>query len=384
MRVLTVFGTRPEAIKLAPVIRELQRRPGHVDLRIAVTGQHREMLDQALALFEISPSLDLNLMAPDQSLADLTTRALSGLTSVLAAERPDCLLIQGDTTTVMAAALAAFYQRIPVAHVEAGLRTYNPLSPFPEEVNRRVVSLVADVHFAPTQRAVDALIAEHVPADRILLTGNTVVDALLWTAAREPSLATRTLLADVGASDRSRDAPMILVTGHRRESFGGPFESLCRGLRAIADRHPNVGLVYPVHLNPNVQAPVMRILGGHPRIHLVPPQPYETFVHLMKRATIIITDSGGVQEEAPVLGKPVLVVRDDTERPEAVEAGVVKIIGTAAERIVAETERLMHDADEYRRMSKAVSPYGDGHASERIATALVARYGDGRGSDRSA
>jgi UDP-N-acetylglucosamine 2-epimerase (non-hydrolysing) len=378
-RVLTVFGTRPEAIKMAPVLRALARHPARVELRVCVTAQHRQMLDQVLQLFEISPALDLDLMAPDQSLADLTSRVLTRMSEVLAAERPDCVLIQGDTTTVMATAMAAFYEGIPVGHVEAGLRTYSPRSPFPEEINRRIVSAVADLHFAPTQRAVDALLAERVPAERIFLTGNTVVDALMWTAARDASPPTRALFAELGLALNGNGAAtpgprMILVTGHRRESFGSRFESLCGGLRDIADRNQDVHLVYPVHLNPNVQAPVNRILDGHPRIHLLAPQPYETFVHLMKAAELIITDSGGVQEEAPVLAKPVLVVREDTERPEAVEAGVVKIIGTSSQRIVEEAERLLHDRQAYQRMALGISPYGDGHAAERIAAAVLARY----------
>jgi UDP-N-acetylglucosamine 2-epimerase (hydrolysing) len=331
------------------------------------------MLDQVLSLFSIRPDLDLNVMTTGQTLDQLTSRVIEKMTTVLEREQPDCLLIQGDTTTVMASALAAFYLRIPVAHVEAGLRTYKRYSPFPEEINRRIVSAVADVHFAPTATAVDALREERVPDDQIVLTGNTVVDALLWTASRCASEGTMELLNRIRAGG-SVDDPIVLVTGHRRENFGAPFESMCRGLRMLADRNSHVQLVYPVHLNPEVQRPVRNILQGHPRIHLVEPLSYESFVHLMKASTLVITDSGGVQEEAPALGKPVLVVRNDTERPEAVRANVARLIGTSSDRIVKEAELLLCDEHEYASMARSISPYGDGHAAQRIVDSLLARY----------
>lgn len=373
MRVLSVFGTRPEAIKMAPVLHALASRQDRIESRVCVTAQHRQILDQVLTLFAIEPDVDLDLMEPGQTLDGLTARVVRSMTDVLERERPDCLLIQGDTTTVMATALAAFYQKIPIGHVEAGLRTYKRYSPFPEEVNRRVVSTMADVHFAPTQTAVDALRAEQVPEADIVLTGNTVVDALLWTAARRSSQTTRQLLKRI-RSNGGADMAIVLVTCHRRENFGAPFEELCRGLRLLADRNPQVQLVYPVHPNPNVRAAVERLLTAHPRIHLLEPVSYEPFVHLMRESTIIITDSGGVQEEAPVLGKPVLVVRDDTERPEAVHANVVKVIGTDAKRIVAEAELLLGDSAAYAAMARGISPYGDGKAAPRIVDALLSRY----------
>ncbi len=372
MRVLSVFGTRPEAIKMAPVLLALAGEPD-IESRVCVTAQHRQMLDQVLSLFGIRPDVDLDLMRPGQGLDGLTARVLERTTEIIDRERPDCVLLQGDTTTVMAAALAAFYRKVPIGHVEAGLRTNRRFSPFPEEINRRIVSSVADLHFAPTQTAVSALRAERVPDEDIVLTGNTVVDALLWTVERPVPAATERLLA--GLRGRSgQDTRIVLVTGHRRENFGRPFEDVCRGLRMLADRNPAVHIVYPVHLNPEVRRPVERILGDHPRIHLLDPLGYEDFVHVMAAATLVVTDSGGIQEEAPVLGKPVLVVREDTERPEAVEAGVVRVIGTGSGRIVAEGERLLGDHVAYRDMARGVSPYGDGKAAPRIVDALLSRY----------
>jgi len=391
IRVLSVFGTRPEAIKMAPVIRELQKYPDRVESRVCVTAQHRQMLDQVLDLFGIVPDIDLDLMRSDQSLPDLTARVLTSMSNVLSQERPDVVLVQGDTTTVMATALAAFYQQIPVGHVEAGLRTRDRYAPFPEEINRRMAAVLATYHFAPTQTAVDALLVEAVPKENIFLTGNTVIDALLWVVSQPPSLETLALLQQLGLAGEpgveetdghvySRQhpctsSPLLLVTAHRRENFGTAFEALCRGLRMVAERNPDVRIVYPVHYNPSVREPVNRILAGHPRIHLIDPLPYEPFAHLMKAAHLILTDSGGIQEEAPALGKPVLVLRDVTERPEAVESGAAKVIGTDSERIVAETERLLYDEAAYRHMARVTSPYGDGHAAERIVRVILERLG---------
>ena len=374
MRVLCVFGTRPEAIKMAPVIRELRRYPDLFETRVCVTAQHREMLDQVLNLFSIQPDIDLNLMEPDQALSELTSRVITTMTRVLEQERPDWVLIQGDTTTVMATALAAFYLRIPVGHVEAGLRTRDRYNPFPEEINRRLVGVLATYHFAPTQTAKEALLAEGVPADSIVVTGNTVVDALYWILGQPPSEQSRQIFDELGLGNK--DCKIVLVTAHRRESFGQRFESLCRGLRRLVERNPDVYLIYPVHMNPNVRGPVYRILAGHERIRLVEPLPYETFVRLMDVAYIVLTDSGGIQEEAPVLGKPVLVLREKTERPEVIDAGVAKLVGTDEERIVTEAERLLHDVDAYQAMAKVGSLFGDGHAAERIVQTLLGMVED--------
>jgi len=375
IRVLSVFGTRPEAIKMAPVIRELQKYPEQVESRVCVTAQHRQMLDQVLDLFGIVPDIDLDIMRPNQSLPDLTARVLLSMSDVLSQERPDIVLVQGDTTTVMATALAAFYQQIPVGHVEAGLRTYDRYAPFPEEINRRMAGVLATYHFAPTRTAVNALLSEGISRENIFLTGNTVVDALLWVVNQPPSSFTRSLFTrlQIPLHKSENDKKIILVTAHRRENFGSPFEDLCRGIRLIADRNPNVHIVYPVHYNPNVREIAYRILEGHPRIHLLDPLPYEPFAHLMKAAYLILTDSGGIQEEAPALGKPVLVLRDVTERPEAVEAGAVKVIGTDTQRVVEETERLLHDENAYLSMAQSISPYGDGHAAERIVQIILTR-----------
>ena len=378
-KVLTVFGTRPEAIKMAPVVQELARQPESFLSRVCVTAQHREMLDQVLDLFAIVPDHDLNIMRPGQDLFDVTCGVLSGLKGVLAEERPDLVLVHGDTTTTMAASLAAYYLRIPVGHVEAGLRTYDKYAPFPEEMNRHVTGVVADLHFAPTPWARDNLLREGVDPAKVHVTGNTVIDALLRVvatlrgglgqdvatglASRFPAL--RALVSDPGKQ-------VILVTGHRRESFGAGFENICRALAEIAHARPEVTIVYPVHLNPNVREPVMRLLGsgGHANVHLIEPVEYLPFVWLMDRAHLIITDSGGVQEEAPSLGKPVLVMRETTERPEAVEAGTVKLVGTDRATIVAETLRLLDDPAAWRAMSLAHNPYGDGMAAGRIAKIL--------------
>jgi UDP-N-acetylglucosamine 2-epimerase (non-hydrolysing) len=362
-RVLSVFGTRPEAIKLAPVVLELEKHREQVDNLVCVTGQHREMLDQVLDWFQIEPDFDLDLMRPSQDLTSFTSRALESVSQVLQEVRSDAVLVQGDTTTVMITALAAFYQRIPIGHIEAGLRTRNRYDPFPEEINRRMTGVLATYHFAPTERAAAALQAEQVPKENIFVTGNTVVDALLMTVHRQVTL-------DLGFDTDGRR--IILVTAHRRESFGAPFESLCLALRDLAQRNANVEIVYPVHLNPNVREPVGRLLAEQPRIHLLEPLRYEQFVHVMARAHLILTDSGGIQEEAPVLGKPTLVMRETTERPEAIEAGTARLVGTDRDRIVTETERLLHDAREYRSMAQACSPFGDGRAAEQIVKILIA------------
>ncbi len=371
LNILSIFGTRPEAIKLAPVVLELHKHPGKFRSRVCVTAQHRQMLDQVLGLFGIRPDVDLNLMEAGQSLSDLTARVVAQVSNVLDRERLDAVLIQGDTTTVMAAALAAFYHKIPVGHVEAGLRSHDRYSPFPEEVNRRIASVLSTYHFAPTETARQALLREGVPDKSIFVTGNTVIDALHMIVRRPcPNLAA-SLLARASANGAGDPCRLILVTAHRRENFGQRFESICLGLRSLAQRNPDIAILYPVHLNPNVREPVYRILGGVERVILTEPVEYDVMVHLMNAAYLVLTDSGGIQEEAPALGKPVLVMRTETERPEAVEAGTAKLIGPYAEHIVAETERLLRDQAAYRQMAQAVSPYGDGHAAERIVQVLA-------------
>jgi UDP-N-acetylglucosamine 2-epimerase len=362
MRILSVLGTRPEAIKLAPVILELRKHPGRIESLVCTTAQHREMLDPVLTWFQVLPDHDLDLMQPNQALAEYASRALVAVKDVLLQARPDLVLVQGDTTTVMMTALAAFYEHIPVGHVEAGLRTRNRYDPFPEEINRRVTAVLATHHFAPTVRAAAALLAEGVPEEFIHVAGNTVVDALQMTMRRPVDL-------DLGFDPGGKR--LILVTAHRRESLGAPLESVCMALRDIAERNPDVEVVYPVHLNPNVRGPVFGTLAGQPRIHLMDPLRYEQFVHLMARSYLVLTDSGGIQEEAPVLGKPTLVMRNTTERPEAIEAGSARLVGTDRSRIVAEVERLLHDAEAYQGMAHAGSPFGDGHASERIVATLL-------------
>lgn len=372
LKVLSVFGTRPEAIKMAPVIKALSSRSEQFQSRVCVTAQHRQMLDQVLDLFSIVPDYDLDIMQPGQDLYDLTARILLGLRDVFTSERPDIVLVHGDTTTCMAASLAAYYSRIPVAHIEAGLRTGQKYAPFPEEINRQLAGAIADIHFAPTRWAYDNLVREGVLPDRIHITGNTIVDALLMSVERL-QLDTE-LQQQIGGCFPFLDdnRPMLLVTGHRRENFGEGFEQICQALVDIALLYPQLQIVYPVHLNPNVQEPVQRILGDGrcSNIHLIEPQEYLPFVWLMYRSTLIITDSGGVQEEAPSLGKPVLVMRETTERPEAVEAGTVRLVGTSREAIVTETRRLLGDEGAWQSMSKAHNPYGDGKAAERIVQVL--------------
>ena len=368
-RILCVFGTRPEAIKMAPVVKTLQD-DARFESRVCVTAQHREMLDQVLALFAITPDHDLDIMAPGQDLHHITSRILLGLGPVLRAEQPDMVLVHGDTTTTLAATLAAFYEKIPVGHVEAGLRTGNLLSPWPEEANRKLTGVLARAHFAPTGTARDALLAEGVDPATILTTGNTVIDALLWVKARlDQDQALRAELAE--RLPFGLTGPMVLITGHRRESFGGGFERICQAVARLADAHPDTDFVYPVHLNPNVQEPVKRLLGNRANVHLIEPQDYLPFVWLMSNARVILTDSGGIQEEAPSLGKPVLVMRDTTERPDALEAGTVKLVGTDEAAIFRETDRLLTDADAWQAMSLAHNPYGDGQAARRIADFLA-------------
>ena len=373
IRVLSVLGTRPEAIKLAPVIQELLSRSGFLT-KVCVTAQHRQMLDQVLDIFQIKADYDLDLMRSDQSLFQITSRALEGLKSVLEEEKPDILLVQGDTTTVLVATLAAYYLQITVGHVEAGLRTRDKYNPFPEEANRRLTDALADFCFAPTESNRQNLLTEGVPDDRIFVTGNTVIDALQDTVRRLDALqATPPLPTELSAlPERGR---IILVTGHRRESFGEELENICWGLRRIVEHHEDLCIVYPVHLNPNVQHPVRRILGGVERIILTEPLEYIPFVWLLRRCHFSLTDSGGVQEEAAALGKPVLVMRKKTERPEGVQAGVARVVGTDTESIYLEAQRLLVDDDAYAQMARAVNPYGDGHAARRIADALEQHLG---------
>jgi UDP-N-acetylglucosamine 2-epimerase (non-hydrolysing) len=360
-KVLCVVGTRPEAVKLAPVIRRL-RECGWCDLVVVATAQHREMLDQTLAFFGIAPDLDLDLMRENQGLADFVARALAALDDVLATETPDAVIAQGDTTTVLATALAAFYRRLPLCHVEAGLRTHNLEQPFPEEFNRLVTSAVTRLHFAPTPTARANLLREGVPEDRIVVTGNTVIDALHWAARQNPVLPVPV----------SPDRRMVLVTVHRRENFGAPTERVVDAVTALIDRNPGIEVLWPVHPNPNVGGIVHRRLDGCDRVRLVPPLDYEAFVAALMRCHFVLTDSGGVQEEAPALSKPVLVMRAVTERPEAVEAEVARLVGTDRETILAEAQRLIDDPAWYAHMARGASPYGDGQAAGRIVEAIAA------------
>jgi UDP-N-acetylglucosamine 2-epimerase (non-hydrolysing) len=365
-RVLSVFGTRPEAIKMAPVVRALAAADD-IEARVCVTAQHREMLDQVLALFDIVPDYDLNLMRPGQGLEDITAGVLQALSPVLAEFQPQLVLVHGDTTTTLAASLAAYYKKIPVGHVEAGLRTGNIWSPWPEEINRKVTGAVTRLHFAPTEQSKANLLAENVPANHVTVTGNTVIDALLDVVAMLEKDSSG-FEAQFGLDPEKR---MILVTGHRRESFGDGFLRICEALAELAKR-ADVEIVYPVHLNPNVKGPVEDRLGGLANVHLIAPQDYLPFVYLMSRADVILTDSGGVQEEAPSMGKPVLVMRETTERPEAIAAGTVKLVGTDVKRIVSEVSALLDDPAAYEAMSFAHNPYGDGQAAQRILNTIRA------------
>ena len=370
MKVLVVFGTRPEAIKMAPLVKALHAH-SKIEAKVCVTAQHREMLDQVLSLFEIEPDYDLDIMKSGQTLTDITGKILKGMESVLLDCKPDAVLVHGDTTTTLSAALAAFYQKIPVGHVEAGLRTQNIYSPWPEEVNRQLTSVITRWHFSPTEKSRKNLLAENVESESIMVTGNTVIDALHEVIRRLDMLPDlRAELIDQ-FSFLDNDKRTILVTGHRRESFGGGFERVCNALVEIAEKFPDAQIVYPVHLNPNVREPVNRFLKNIDNIHLIEPLEYIPFVYLMSQSYFILTDSGGVQEEAPSLGKPVLVLRETTERPEAVEAGTVRLVGTDVEKIVNESVLLMKDENAYNEMAYAHNPYGDGKACERIINTLL-------------
>ncbi|MBR2486286.1 MAG: UDP-N-acetylglucosamine 2-epimerase (non-hydrolyzing) [Paludibacteraceae bacterium] len=377
-KILLVFGTRPEAIKMAPLVKKLQEYPEQFQTIVCVTGQHRQMLDQVLRLFDITPDYDLNIMKPNQDLYDITSRILLGMRDVLKEVQPDIVLVHGDTTTSMTAALAAFYQQIPVGHVEAGLRTGNIYSPWPEEMNRLITGRITTYHFSPTPLAKENLLKEHVAENLIIVTGNTVIDALQMVVnklSEDTELATEVAnhIAQMGYDTKrlNGDKRMVLITGHRRENFGEGFLNICHAIKNLATQYPDVDLVYPMHLNPNVRKPVLEILGeGAGNVFLIEPLDYLPFVYMMQHSTLILTDSGGVQEEAPGLGKPVLVMRDTTERPEAVEAGTVLLVGTNREKIEQSVSMLLDDDDTYRQMSEAVNPYGDGLACDRIITYL--------------
>jgi UDP-N-acetylglucosamine 2-epimerase (non-hydrolysing) len=367
-KILIIVGTRPEAIKLAPVIMELNQRLDVFIPKVCFTGQHRQMLDQAMGMFSIKADYDLNIMLPGQSLAQVTARAIEGLDGVMTQEQPDVVLVQGDTTTALCGGLAAYYHQVKVGHVEAGLRTQNKYAPFPEEINRRLVGQIADFHFAPTETARLALLTEGVSPAAVFVTGNTVIDALLWMRQRvnanPPDLP-------AGLVEQLAGRSVVLVTGHRRESFGDGFEDICHAIRQVADTFPEVVFVYPVHLNPNVRQPVQRILGDHPRICLIEPQDYASFVWLMDHATIVLTDSGGVQEEAPSLGKPVLVMRETTERPEGIRAGNARLVGVNREKIIAGLVDLLTHPAERQKMAQARNPYGDGQSARQIVDILA-------------
>lgn len=381
-RIMLVFGTRPEAIKMAPLVKEFEKHPDKFETIVCVTGQHRQMLDQVLELFDIKPDYDLNIMKQGQDLYDVTARVLTGMRDVLKEAQPDVVLVHGDTTTSTAAALAAFYQQIPVGHVEAGLRTHNIYSPWPEEMNRQITGRIATYNFAPTPLSRDNLLAEGVASDKITVTGNTVIDALYMVVNKiknDESLDTRlcTELSkagyDVSRLDNGRK--LVLITGHRRENFGDGFISMCRAIKTLTEKYPDVDFVYPMHLNPNVRKPIHEVFGenltGLGNMFFIEPLEYLSFVYLMEKSNIVLTDSGGIQEEAPGLGKPVLVMRDTTERPEALSAGTVKLVGTDYDKIVNEVYSLLDDSDHYDAMSKAVNPYGDGLACKRIVEKLA-------------
>lgn len=380
-RIMLVFGTRPEAIKMAPLVKEFQKNTKDFRTIVCVTGQHREMLDQVLSIFEIKPDYDLNIMKQGQDLYDVTARVLTGMRDVLKEANPDIVLVHGDTTTSTAAALAAFYQQIPVGHVEAGLRTHNIYSPWPEEMNRQLTGRIATYHFAPTPLSKQNLLMENVAEDRITVTGNTVIDALYMVVDKikqdkELDAMLERSLRDAGYDvARLKDGKaLVLITGHRRENFGDGFISMCRAIKALTEKYPEVDFVYPMHLNPNVRRPIHEVFGedlsGLKNMFFIEPLEYLSFVYLMEKSTLVLTDSGGIQEEAPGLGKPVLVMRDTTERPEALEAGTVKLVGTDYGRIVSEVSALLDDSAYYDRMSKAVNPYGDGLACKRIVDVL--------------
>jgi UDP-N-acetylglucosamine 2-epimerase (non-hydrolysing) len=372
IRVMVVMGTRPEVIKVAPVIERLKRQPDDFETIIVATAQHRELLDQALSLFHISPDIDLNLMNSGQGIPTMTSRILESMSETLSTVKPDIVLVQGDTTTVFAGTLAAFYQHIPVAHIEAGLRSHNKYSPFPEEINRRLTTVMTDIHFAPTPLAKEALQNEGVAADGIVITGNTVVDALMHVS-QLPFFFHNSVLGNIDLNKHR----LVLVTSHRRESWGLELQNICEAIKELVQKHPDIVVVYPVHPNPVVKIIANKILGGFDRIHLVEPLDYMTFINVMKKAYIILTDSGGLQEEAPTLKKPLLLLRDVTERPEAFEAGLAKAIGTDRGKIVQEVDNLLNDDNLYRTMINSYNPYGDGKAADRIVTALL-RWANGK------
>lgn len=380
-KIMLVFGTRPEAIKMAPLVKEFQKHPDKFETIVCVTGQHRQMLDQVLEIFEITPDYDLNIMKQGQDLYDVTARVLTGMRDVLDEAKPDVVLVHGDTTTSTAAALAAFYRQIPVGHVEAGLRTHNIYSPWPEEMNRQITGRIATYDFAPTPLSRENLLKENVDDDKITVTGNTVIDALYWVVdkmKKDKGLdeELQQILKNAGYDvDRLKDGrKLVLITGHRRENFGDGFISMCKAIKTLTEKYPGVDFVYPMHLNPNVRRPIHEVFGenldGLSNMFFIEPLEYLSFVYLMEKSNIVLTDSGGIQEEAPGLGKPVLVMRDTTERPEALTAGTVKLVGTDYDRIVNEVSALLDDPDHYDTMSKAVNPYGDGKACERIVDTL--------------
>lgn len=379
-KVMLVFGTRPEAIKMAPLVKEFQKYPNQFQTIVCVTGQHRQMLDQVLDLFEIEPDYDLNIMKQGQDLYDVTARVILGMRDVLATAKPDIVLVHGDTTTSTASALAAFYQQIPVGHVEAGLRTHNVYSPWPEEMNRLLTARLANYHFSPTTLSKNNLLAEGISEDKIIVTGNTVIDALYLVVAKmkadkNRSNEVQSIIQNLGYNidQLKNNKRLVLITGHRRENFGEGFIKICSAIKTLSERYPEVDFVYPMHLNPNVRKPIQEVFGDGSlsNMFFIEPLEYLSFVYLLDKATIVLTDSGGIQEEAPGLGKPVLVMRDTTERPEAVDAGTVKLVGTDYDKIVLEVAHLLDDADYYNSMSKAINPYGDGKACEKIVKHLL-------------
>ncbi len=365
MKVMTVFGTRPEGIKMAPIVKELESRE-NVESIVCITAQHREMLDQVLNLFKIEPDYDLNIFKPGQSLTEITNRALKGLEEIIIKEKPDVLLVQGDTTTVFAGALAAFYQRVKVGHVEAGLRSGNIYSPYPEEANRKLTGIITEYHFAPTERNVENLLKEGYSEEKIYITGNTVIDALKYTI-QDDYVFENDLLNKLDF-EKNR---IILLTSHRRENIGKPMENIFTAIKDIVQKYEDVQVVFPIHLNPKVREIAEKVLDGNNRIHIIEPLEYEPFTNLMNKVHLVVTDSGGLQEEAPTLGKPVLVVREETERPEGIESGTAKLMGTSYEKLYSELEKLLSDKEEYNLMTKAVNPYGDGFAAKRIVDILL-------------
>lgn len=377
-KVLFLFGTRPEAIKMAPLIKTFNSPESGFKTVVAVTAQHRQMLDQVLSLFDIVPNHDLDLMMNNQKLSSLSAKAMLGVTEILESEGPEMLMVQGDTTTALIAVLAAYYLKIPIAHIEAGLRTGNKYAPFPEEMNRNLISPLADFHFAPTERAKMNLLSEGIPESKICVSGNTVIDALMSVIekqrSREAQEELQKYFLDEFNIDFIKQTKIILVTGHRRESFGRGFENICIALSTLGLRHPDFQIIYPVHLNPNVQKPVYSILGDIKNIHLIPPLDYAPFIFLMEKSYLIFTDSGGIQEEAPSLGKPVLILREITERPEGIESGTARLVGTNIDKILGTAERLLFDQSEYNKMAKATNPYGNGQASRVILEYLRSKF----------